>query len=196
MKSKLVLCTVLKCACLLCGCGNAGKELQRPEEAQIKAICELSTLECKYHNVAKGDKTKGEGLSHFGEKDRKYWIEYEGVVKLGVDMSKVTMEIDGTDVIITMPQAEIQSMDIVESSFNEYSVISSEDAFFNKNKITVEDQKEIVAEAQDEMKTKVLENTDLLNQARDRVKTLITNYVDNLGQATGVEYHVIWEEAK
>lgn len=196
MKNKWSVCAVLISLCVLCGCGKTDKELRRPEEAQIKAICELSTLECKYHNVAKGEKAKGEGLSHFGEKDRKYWIEYEGVVKLGVDMSKVTMKMDGTDVIITMPEAEIQSINIVESSFNKYSVISSEDALFNKNKITAEDQKAIVVKAQEEMETKVLENTDLMDRAQGRAKTLIANYIYNLGQETGVEYNVVWEDAK
>ena len=46
-----------------------------PQASQMKSICELATMECYYHNVAKSTKTKGTGLTHVGEKERKFWIE-------------------------------------------------------------------------------------------------------------------------
>ena len=60
-----------------------------PDLAQIRSICDLATLECYYHNVAKSTKEKGSGLAHLGEKERKFWIEYTGVVKIGIEMSDV-----------------------------------------------------------------------------------------------------------
>ena len=42
---------------------------------EVFEISELATLECYYHNVAKSTKTKGTGLTHVGEKERKFWIE-------------------------------------------------------------------------------------------------------------------------
>ena len=48
--------------------GNA--KINAPDIAQIRTICELATLECYYHNVAKSVKEKGSGLLHIGE-DRK-----------------------------------------------------------------------------------------------------------------------------
>lgn len=42
---------------LLCACSSNKKiESYEPGLAQIKHICELSTLECYYHNVAKSKK--------------------------------------------------------------------------------------------------------------------------------------------
>ena len=192
-KCKITICVLIIAVCILCGCTGETENKQQPEIEQIKAICELSTLECRYNNVAKGVKTKGEGLAHLGEKDRKYWIEYEGVVKLGIDLSKVSMRIEGTDVIVTMPEVEIQNISIVESSYNADSVIVSEDAFFNKNKITVEEQQSVVEDAQKEMEATLMANSDLKNRAQDRAKTLIESYINNLGQATGVSYNVVWE---
>ena len=78
-----------------------------PDISQIRSICELATLECYYHNVAISTKEKGQGLSHIGEKDREFWIEYSGVAKLGINMAKVSMEIQNKDIVITIPKAQL-----------------------------------------------------------------------------------------
>ena len=41
-----------------------------------------------------------------GEKERKFWSEYTGVAKIGIDMSDVNMKVDGTSVEITIPDAK------------------------------------------------------------------------------------------
>ena len=190
MKKLIRLAILMIGACLIYGCGNQQSTFLLPEEEQIRQICELSTLECEFNNVAKGEKTKGEGIAHLGEKDRKYWIEYVGIVKLGIDMSKVSMEIKDTDVIITLPKAEIQFMDIKDDSYNADSVVTSQDAFFNKNKITVDEQQEAIADAQATMERTILESQDLMQKAQDRAKTLIENYIRNVGAASGITYNV------
>lgn len=182
---------VIMCLLLLNGCGNK-KSVEVPELEQIRSICELSTLECVYNNVAKGTKTAGEGFAHLFEKDRKYWIEYEGYVKVGVDLSKIEMVVDGDRVKITLPKAEIQKIGIVDESFNEESVISNSDSFWNKNKITAEEQKKIVAEAQDKMKKEVQNNRGIMDKATQRAKTLIENYIKQLGEVVGITYQIEW----
>ena len=79
-----------------------------PEVEELKSICELATLECYYHNVAKSVKTKGDGIAHIGEKERVFWIEYSGVAKVGIDMSKVKMESADEEgkYIITIPKSD------------------------------------------------------------------------------------------
>ena len=37
-----------------------------PDLGRVQSICELATLECYYHNVAKSTKEPGRGLFHFG----------------------------------------------------------------------------------------------------------------------------------
>ena len=192
MKKRIRLGVILICSCVLCGCGKEQQTLL-PEEEKIRQICELSTLECEFNNVAKGEKTKGEGISHVGEKDRKYWIEYIGIVKLGIDVSKVSLEIEENNVVISMPQAELQYIGIKDDSYNEESIITSQDAFFNKNKITVEEQKEAITNAQENMKETILESEDLMRKAQDRAKSLIENYIINIGNATGVTYNIEWK---
>lgn len=50
------------------------------------AICELSTMDCYYHNVAKYfEKDAQKGFLGIGKKDKRFWIEYSGVVQMGID---------------------------------------------------------------------------------------------------------------
>ncbi|MBQ9983561.1 MAG: DUF4230 domain-containing protein [Lachnospiraceae bacterium] len=183
----IILLTVL----IMCSCSAEKKVINEPEITQIRSICNLATLECYYHNVAKSVKTAGEGIAHWGEKERKFWIEYTGVAKVGVDMSKVTMEMDGTNVIISIPDAELMNISVEESTLNEESYISSADGL-NSNKITAEDQTAAIENAQKEMEESVKNNSALLLSAQSRAKDLIKNYIDRLGEVSGVEYKITW----
>ena len=119
--------------------------VSKPELSQIRSICELATLECYYHNVAKSTKTKGTGLAHVGEKERKFWIEYTGVAKIGIDMSDVNMKVDGTSVEITILDAKILDKEVKTIDADDY--IATSDSWFNKNQITDEEQTRAVGDA-------------------------------------------------
>lgn len=164
---------------------------EEPSLSQIRSICELATLECYYHNVAKLVKESGSGLLHLGEKDRNLWIEYTGVADIGIDMSKVKLEADGENVTITLPNAKLLSCSV--KTIDQDSYVYSDDSWFNKNPITAEDQTAAVNDAQKTMKKTVMKNTALFVQAQERAKTLIENYITQLGDAYGAEYHIIWK---
>lgn len=160
-----------------------------PDISQIKELCELATLECYYHNVAKSVKEKGSGLLHIGEKERVFWIEYSGSVKFGIDMSKVEMEVSGTQITITIPRARLLSMS--DYSFTEDNYISSDDGI-NKNPITAENQTDAVAKANEQIRQSFAENETLLIRAQERAKILIENYIEQLGSLSGIEYQISW----
>lgn len=162
---------------------------------QIRNICELATLECYYHNVAKSVKKAGTGISHIGEKDRTFWIEYTGIAKLGIDMSELLMEVDGTTIYITLPPAKITSITIDKSTLTEESYIIEGDGI-NSNKITAKDQTDAIDNAQSEMEKSVYANTSLLLNAQDRAKVLIENYIRELGKAVSIDYTIVWKYAK
>lgn len=207
MKQKYMLIVVVCAISLsLCACtkligGNEEENkkeehtrvevVNEPDISQIRSICELATLECYYHNVAKSTKTKGSGLSHVGEKERTFWIEYTGVAKIGIDMSEVKMIVDGTNVNITIPNAKLINYKVQSISKDNY--IYSADSWFNKNPISGEAETKAVDEAQEEMKLSVESNTSLLVRAQERAKVLIENYIVRLGEASGVGYKIDWE---
>ena len=213
MKKRILSCLLaMVCTAGLWGCGNSSSEkteessteiietqpavttlvsMNVPEITQIRSICELATLECYYHNVAKAVKEKGDGLVHWGEKDRTFWIEYKGTVKIGIDMSGVTMTVENGVYVITIPKAEILSINIDPESLNEESYIFSQDSW-NPNYITAADQTNAIEAAQNNMKESVLNNSALLINAQDRAKKLIENYINQLETASGTNFTIKW----
>lgn len=117
MKRKIILSIIMiLVACSMIACSSDLVFLKKKSEiSQIRNICNLSTLECYYNNVAKSTKKSKEGLLHMGEKDRIFWIEYTGIARLGIDISKVKIDLDENEVIVTMPKAEIIGEPTIES---------------------------------------------------------------------------------
>ncbi|MDY2510465.1 MAG: DUF4230 domain-containing protein [Ruminococcus callidus] len=201
MKKRISFClALLLCMTSFIGCSSKtaeissskGKVNSAPEIDQIRTICELATLECYYHNVAKASKEKGSGITHLGEKDRTFWLEYDGIAKIGVNLSDVTMSLENDVYTIVIPKAKILSIDIDEDSLNEASYIYSEDGW-NANTITADDQTLAIKEAQENMKNTVLSDSNLLVNAQDRAKKLIENYINQLQSVSDKKFTVKWE---
>lgn len=158
----------------------------------IESVCELATLKCYYHNVAKAE-TEASGLFKWlGTGYKKMWVEYSGIVELGIDVNKVSVSEpdDKGRVEITIPDAEILNIDLDEESMQEPL---TETGLFTE--ITKEEETAALAEAQDDMKKTAQENEALLSQAKERAKNLIEGYVKNVGDQVGKEYSVIWIDA-
>ena len=111
----VLLALVLSLTLASCGMGTSKVPNMEPEVSQMKAICELAVMDCYYHNVAKFKEEDAEGFL-FWQKDKQFWIEYSGVVTLGVDVSQVTMEVEDTQVTITLPAAKVLSCKVDSSS--------------------------------------------------------------------------------
>lgn len=165
-----------------------------PQIDKIKMICELATLECRYHNVAKSVKEAGTGLSHFGEKERIFWIEYTGIAEISFKIEDLKMRQDGTNIIITLPEPQVTCR-VDSDSWTQDSYVISDDQWIQKNPITAADQVQAVNEAQTAMEENIRNNSSLLNTAKLQAKELIENYIAQIGEATGVIYTVSWEEA-
>ncbi len=166
-----------------------------PQIDKIKMICELATLECRYHNVAKSVKEAGTGLSHFGEKERIFWIEYTGIAEISFKIEDLKMRQDGTNITITLPEPQVTCR-VDSDSWTKDSYVISDDQWIQKNPITAADQVQAVNEAQTAMEENIRNNSSLLNTAKLQAKELIENYIAQIGEATGVTYTVSWEETE
>ncbi|MBQ5867173.1 MAG: DUF4230 domain-containing protein [Oscillospiraceae bacterium] len=183
---KKVISIILLATMILCMCACKKDTKKELREEDIRAICELATLECYYNNVAKINKE----ADNLFQKDRKLWIEYEGKATLGIKMSDVDIQINGTIVNITLPKAEILSTDY---TIFEESYIVSNDRWLFKNEISAEEQTEAVVAAQEEMKREINENKALRIKAEDRAKELIENYIIQIGDVIDKEYTIEWK---
>lgn len=189
MKKTISLCLVIVMMGVLCSCGKK----EEPKVEQIKAICELSTIKAYYNNVAKSRKDAGKNWWNVLEKDREFWIEYDGVAEIGIDMDKVTMEIDGDTVYVTMPKAELLDARIVRETFDESCYITSGDSWWDRNKITTEDQQYAINEAQAKMRESVESNKGLFERAERVAKETIQNYFDKINGIAGSNFIVEWK---
>ena len=65
----MILMSIICISLTACTSEEQVKEIT-PQASQMKSICELATMECYYHNVAKFDKKDAEGVL-FWKKDKK-----------------------------------------------------------------------------------------------------------------------------
>ena len=52
--------------------GSEAQSVVEPKASQMKSICELATMECYYHNVAKYKEENAEGVLWW-KKDKVFW---------------------------------------------------------------------------------------------------------------------------
>lgn len=193
MKSKkqlyLLLAALALFFCTACNKEEA-VELPVPEESQLKSICQLSVLEGYFHNVVKFSQKDAEKFLWM-TKDKKAWIEYTGIAKYGLDASKVSMEVSGKTVTITMPKAKLLYCKVESSSLDENSYIVDT----NSAKITAEDSKTILSQAQDELSKTATTYEPLLTLAQEQAQKLMEDYIKNIVSASGTDanyYTVNW----
>lgn len=168
----------------------AGCDKKEADFSETRAICELATLKCYYHNTSELRQDSsgiGKWFGNIGYK--KAWIEYDGIVKLGIDASRVKIEPNGNKVRVSVPNATILSVDV---NIDTISEAISETGWFTK--ITTEERAETQKKAQEDMKAKAESNTALLLQATQRAKDTIQNYIINVGNLIGVAYEIEWIE--
>lgn len=167
-----------------------GKQEEAPKEdlslTQMKSICELATLKCYYHNVAKITKEKD---VLWWDTTAELWIEYSGIVKLGVDITNLDMQVDQNQVTIAMPKAKVLSYQVDQTSLDKDSYYTNREGL-GAEKINADDQTEAIRMAQENMLEEVNADNSLQQQAQNRAQELLEQYVKNIGDAMGKTYVV------
>ena len=198
MKKTISFILVVIMCLALAACSNSrpddGVKEIAPQASQMKSICELATMKCYYHNVAKAE-TEASGIFAKWLKTgyKKIWTEYSGIIEYGIDISQVTVsEPDKNGVVtVTMPDAQVLNVDVDEDSLG---TPLTDTGFLTS--VTTEEKTTTLAGAQEAMEQQAKENTEVLSQAKARAKTLIEEYIKNVGESIGEEYTVEWKDAE
>lgn len=194
MKNISVLLVVVML--LLMGAGCAKQEVsapteptvsQEPDISQMRSICELAVMECYYHNVAMLKEEDATGF-WFWKKDKHFWVEYSGTVKMGIDASQVQMEVSGNQVTITIPEAKVLGCKVDSASLQEDSYIVDP----KSADITAEDEVKAFEEAQRQLEENAGADRALLTSAQQRAQKLLEDYVVNVGKIVGKQYTIRW----
>lgn len=187
----IYLVLALSFTCISCAKTNEPKKAIKPQISQMKSICELATMECYYHNVAKYYEENAEGIL-FWKKDKHFWVEYSGVVKIGIDASLLVIELDEDSVTISIPDAKVLDEKVDEASLSKDSyIVDAKSA-----DIDAADQTKAFGLAQENMVKTASEDTALLASAQQRAQILLEEYVENIGNAVGKEYTIVWKYIK
>lgn len=152
----------------------------------IEKICELATLECYYHDVAEF-RQEATGIFQIGYK--KYWIEYNGIVKYGIDAKDIKVnKPDKNGVVkISIPEAKILSVNVDINSMSDPIV---DTGLFTS--ISIEEKNKAYNKAQETMKLNAENDTRLLSQAKYNAQKLIEQFIINVGKQEDKEYSVEW----
>lgn len=166
-------------------------EKQTADFSDVKAICELSTLKCYFHNVTEYQKDASGAGKWFGNIGyKKCWFEYDGTVTYGVDASKVRIETPDpkTGVVkVYIPPVTVLGTNVEKDSF---SKPITELGWFTS--ISLKEENEALVAAQAEMEKTANTNNSLKNQAYQKAKKTIENYIVKVGKQIGREYSVEW----
>lgn len=182
-KSICVLLSIVMCV-LFTGCENKDVE---PQVSQMKSICELATMKCYYHNVAKYSEEDASGI-WFWTKDRNFWVEYSGIVTIGIDTTKLKIELKGEQVTISIPPAQVLGCKVDDATLTKDSFIIADDSA----QVKAEHQTAAFKAAQQKMQESAASDTVLLASALQSTQKLLEDYVNNIGNCLGKKYKIDW----
>lgn len=167
------------------------EDISTVEFSAVDKICELSTLRCYYHDVAEYEK-QPDGLFQYGLFKygyKKFWIEYDGIVELGIDVDKVQVnQPDENNIVyVYVPDARIIDVNADKDTMSDPIV---ETGKFTS--ITTEEKTKAFSDAQKTMRENAEANNALLKQAKVNAMKLLEQYIVNVGQQMDQIYTVKW----
>lgn len=138
---------------------------------QLRDIQELSTVEYHYTNMGRFENQK----DFYGWKvpftTKSFIVAYDGVIKAGIDLSDLELQVTGKTITVTLPEAKITSHEMDEDSLEVYD--ETHNIF---NPIEIEDYNTFTADQKASIEQRAIENgllTSAAQRAEDTVRGLI-----------------------
>ena len=138
---------------------------------QLRAVEELVSVSYHYTNMARYENQ----LDFYGWKvpftTKSFIVSYDGIIKAGVDLSKVEVDMDADRITVTLPGSQIISHEIPEDSIE---VFDESDNVFNR--ISITDYTSFTGDQKAAMEQRVLESGLLATadeKAMDAVEALL-----------------------
>lgn len=194
MKKVYLIITILLSILCLTGCKEASEEVLKENMKKLELTGNLVTYQVYYHNVLEYEKKPGSGIEHWFEIKRMLFAEYTGTIKLGINLSKVKINVTGNTINVVIPKTTIiGEPNVDKNDFSPKNFIVSRDSWLNSNPITADDSAKAFDEAQQSMKNSVLQDTELLATAQKRAKILIEENINQFSGMSKGSYTIKWE---
>lgn len=97
--------------------------------------------------------------------------QWDGAIKAGIDLTNLTIAIEGNTITITMPHAEILSYEV---DYESVKVLDEKNNIFNP--ISVKDKNSFDEQTQEAMKARAIQN-GLLVKAEENAQTIIRGFL-------------------
>lgn len=157
-------------------------------ETQIKTVGKLTTIDYHYTYAGTHEDT-GEffGLFKLGILKNSFIAQWDGVVAIGVDLSKavITVNEDSKVITVSIPAAEIFYHDVDEESFE---VLDQKNNIFNP--IDVVDKIEFDKKYEKKIYEKITDNR-MLEDAYDNAKNMIENMLGAVAKNYKIDFQQI-----
>ena len=150
----------------------------------LEMISELTTLECRYHNVAVCD-IEGNVI---GIGKQYVWFEYDVIIDVGIDINEVQIDPPSANgvVKIYLPPAKIlgaaEDKTTISKPVCELGIFTE---------LTADEERQIIREGVEKLKHDA-KTQEVIYQAYSSAKKVLEQYVINMGKLIGEEYTVEW----
>ncbi|MCM1328746.1 MAG: DUF4230 domain-containing protein [Ruminococcus sp.] len=138
-------------------------------EKNLQNIGRLAAVECSYNGMITATEGNYPVLTQKG-----YTMYYIGTVTAGIDVEQIKIDINENDVTVTVPKAEIQSINVDPNSITFADI---KKAVFNWSDIT--DGIDGVKIAEQEINKQATED-DILSQADEQTKVIIQGLLEDI----------------
>ncbi len=182
MKNKIIL---LLCALVIAlGCFIGGTYFGQKKvdntldsatiESSITDIQELATIEYAYTNMGKFESTKEWKGITIPFTTSKYIITYDGVIKAGYDLSEAKIDVNGNEIIVTLPDVKVLSHTI---DYDSLQVMDEKYSIFNQ--VVITDYNDFYAEQSALMEQKAIDK-GLFTKAEESGQGIIRSFLEGL----------------
>lgn len=155
---------------------------------EIQTISELTTIQCRFHNVAIRDVKEG----FLGAKNEYIWFEFDGIVDIGIDMNKIQISEPNEEGIIRIYLPPAQILNATPDTTSIKKPVEKTGWF---SEFDGGNEVEMILDATEDMKNDANTQVMLTAQAYERAQFVLEQYVINVGKMLGEDYTVEWVDA-
>lgn len=141
---------------------------------QLKSVSELTTLEYYYTNIGKFENNIDFNGWNIPLTTKEFVLSYDGIIKAGINLDDLNIEIKGDKIIIQLPEAKIVSHVIQEDSIQLFN--ESKNIF---NPISISDYVNFTKALKEEKETD-LQTKGFLVEAKEKSKQILMTLISSM----------------